>query len=159
MSPAATTSDVEAIFRFNDPDPDITAEDRALFAIAAAKTVTEKKLTLHDLRTANHLPSDSECLHKHGFTVVRNSVDTNAWSSAENIDSIYIPAISSLLKDLTGCKTVLVNNVAFRRKRVKQQADPKFYHKPGGMLDTLAKSMPTDRPFSAFKRARDSLSN
>lgn len=78
----------------------------------------------------------------------------SAWATAENIESTYIPAVSTLVKSITGCKTVLVNNVAFRRRPVNQQADPKFYHKAGGELDNLARSIPTDRyfgkPFHSF---------
>lgn len=74
----------------------------------------------------------------------------SAWSTPEDVERTYIPAISALVKSVTGCKTVLVNNVAFRRKPVNMQADPKFYHKRGGDLDTMARSMPTDKPFGTF---------
>jgi hypothetical protein len=138
---------VEAIFRFNTPDSDITANDRALFAIAAPKTVKELKLPLHDIRTASHLPAAPECLEKHGFAMVTHKSPESAWSDTEAVEKTYIPAISDLVKSLTGCKTVLVNNVAFRRKPVNMQADPMFYHKPGGDFDKMGRSMPTDRPF------------
>ena len=82
--------------------------------------------------------------------MVKHHVPDSAWSTTENIESTYIPAVSDLVKSITGCKTVLVNNVAFRRKPVDSQADPKFYHKRGGHLDKMASSMPTDRAFGKF---------
>lgn len=84
--------------------------------------------------------------------MVKHSIDESVWSTEESIRSTYLPAISDLVKSITGCKTVLVNNVAFRRKAVDGQADPKFYHKPGGSLDTMARSMPTDKPFGKSVR-------
>lgn len=138
--------DVEAIFRYNVPDPNITADDRALFALAAPKTVQEIKLPLHDIRTAD-LPGGRECLDKHGFTVINDPQPETIFSNAEAIEREYIPVLCELVKSATGCKKVLVNNVAFRRKAVNAQADPMFYHKKGGDFDKLGRSMPTDRPF------------
>lgn len=79
--------------------------------------------------------------------MVQHQIDESAWSTDESIRSTYIPAVSELVKSITGCKTALVNNVAFRRKAVDYQADPKFYHKRGGALDEMARAMPTDQPF------------
>jgi hypothetical protein len=148
MGSITTNGPAKAVFRFNVPDPAIAAEDRAIFALAAPKTVQEIPLPLHDLRTATHLPSGRECLDKHGFTVVSHSMPDTAWADAEAVKSIYMPAVIDLVKSLTGCKTVLVNNVAFRRKPVDGQADPMFYHKRDGDFDKLSRAQPTDRPLS-----------
>jgi hypothetical protein len=145
-------AETEAIFRFNVPDHDISADQRALFALAAPKAVNEVRLPLHDIRTAVDLPEPAQCLERRGFAMVVHQPPSGAFDSTESVETLYMPSICELVKSVTGCKSVLVNNLAFRRKPVNAQADPMFYHKAGGDFDKIGRSMPTDRPFGESTR-------
>lgn len=148
MSPSHIPSPVEAVFRFNDPDPAIKADERSLFALAAPRDVHEHRLSLHDIRTAQNLPEDRECLHKHGFAVINHPADMTVFDDAQQTEEKYIPEIEAIVKNMTGCKTVLVNNIAFRRKPVNLASDPKFYYARGSDFDKMLGKLPTDRVLS-----------
>ena len=144
-----------AIFRFATPDPNITAHDRALFASAAPKSVTELTLPLYDLRSPSSqaflpLGQPGLCLEKHGFTFLTHSVPATALGTTDSVETEYLPEIERMMKEVTGCKTVLINSVGFRRKKPAGYTDPMFYHKRGGEFDRTVGSVPGDRMMGEF---------
>ncbi|EXJ71369.1 uncharacterized protein A1O5_05176 [Cladophialophora psammophila CBS 110553] len=145
----ASAPAVEAIFRYEEPDRSVPAEERSFFSRPAPRNLREEKLTLNDYRTDTKLAKGAEGLHKHGFTVVEHYIDPSAWATEEDILQTYIPAVQELVETVTGCKTAIVNNVAFRRKKAREyDADRTFYHPRGGELDKMISALPSDRPMS-----------
>lgn len=53
------------------------------------------------------------------------------WFSESNTEKIYFPEVQALVKDVTGAKTVLINNATFRCKLITKQANPNHYTKRG----------------------------
>ncbi|OQV09277.1 hypothetical protein CLAIMM_13413 [Cladophialophora immunda] len=162
--PSATTTStvsppaVEAIFRYEEPDRSVPAEQRSLFAAPAPHNIREERLTLHDYRSDTKLAKGVEGLHRHGFTVVEHHIDPSAWATEEDVLQTYIPAVQDLVKTVTGCKTVIVNNVAFRRKLAKKyDSNKKFYHPRGGEMDKMLSALPSDRTRIAPQEAERSL--
>ncbi|KIW91169.1 uncharacterized protein Z519_08064 [Cladophialophora bantiana CBS 173.52] len=149
---------VEAIFRYEEPDRSVPAEERSLFSRPAPRNVREEKLTLNDYRTDTKLAKGAEGLHKHGFTVVEHHIDPSAWATEEDILQTYIPAVQELVETVTGCKTAIVNNVAFRRKKAREyDADRTFYHPRGGEMDKMISALPSDRPMISPQEPERSL--
>jgi hypothetical protein len=143
------TQTVEATFRYEEPDLSVPAQERSLFAKVKAKNVQEEKLPLHDYRTAINLAKGVECLDKHGFTLVENHLDESAWATEEDIRAKYVPSVERLVKNVTGCKTVIVNNVSFRRKLPKvadSEEGKTFYFARGSDFDRQIEALPMKLP-------------
>ncbi|OAP60994.1 hypothetical protein AYL99_05998 [Fonsecaea erecta] len=158
MTTTASPAAVEAIFRYEEPDRSVPAEQRSLFSAPAPHNLKEEKLTLHDYRTDTKLAKGVEGLHKHGFTVVEHHVNPSAWATEEAIRQTYIPVVQELVKSVTGCRTALVNNVAFRRKPPSNaDANKKFYHPRDGEIDKMVGALPSDRPLVSPQEADKSL--
>lgn len=136
---------VEAIFRYQEPDLSVSADMRALFAQPKPIKLHEEKMVLHDYRTDSKLERGFAGLDKHGFTLVEHHTDPAAWDDEEAVRKTYIPELEQLVKNLTGCKTAIVNNVAFRRQLPKYyELSKDFFHPRGGKFDQIISSLPSD---------------
>ena len=149
MSQTATQTEapaVQAIFRYGEPDRSVSAAQRSLFAFPKIVNVAEEKMTLNDYRTDTKLARGVEGLHRHGFTLVENHSDPSNWATEGDVREKYIPTVEQLVKNITGCKTVITNSVVFRRKYPAQyDADSGFYHPKGGDLDKMLKALPCEQ--------------
>ncbi|KIX94929.1 uncharacterized protein Z520_09239 [Fonsecaea multimorphosa CBS 102226] len=155
---ASAPAVVEAIFRYEEPDRSVPASERSLFSSPAPHNLREEKLPLHDYRSSTTLAKGAEGLHKHGFTVVEHHVDPSAWATERDVLDTYIPVVQDLVKSVTGCKTAIVNNVAFRRKLAnKYDANKMFFHPRDGELDKVIGALPSDRPMVSPQEADKSL--
>ena len=121
------------IFKFIDPDLSVNADGRGFFALPASKDVKLETLQLLDYRTDPNIVKGAAGLDVQGFTMVnhRSALTGDEWFTESDVEDIYFPEVEELVKKLTGAKTFLVNNAAFRRKQAKQQEDPKHYVKRG----------------------------
>ena len=137
-------------FRFDVPDNSITPEMRGYYAPPGAKEVKYERLPLHDFRISSDIVKGAKGLDVQGFTYVKHrSVLQNSdqWFDAAKVEQTYIAEVEELVKEVTGAKRTVANNVAFRRKLADQQEDPKWYSKRGDDLDKIMATMPTDRNF------------
>lgn len=111
-------------------------------------------LPLFDYRTDPFIIKGFQGLDAHGFTVVQHesSLSGDAWFEGSNLEDVYLPEVEKLVKDLTGCKSVVCDNAAFRRKPARKQADPEYYVKRNDpeSMDNLIKQgkMTVDGVFS-----------
>ncbi len=132
-----------------DPQRSVSADQRSRFALPRLVNMNEEKSILRDYRSDKNLTKGAEGLDKHGFTLVEHQLSDDTWSDEEAIRSSYAPLVEQLVKNVTGCKTAIVNSVAFRRKYAKQyDADERFYHPAGGDLDKMVDTLPNDRIMS-----------
>ncbi|KAJ9607576.1 hypothetical protein H2200_007654 [Cladophialophora chaetospira] len=137
---------VRGAFRYGEPDSAIPADKRSLFSQPHLVNLQEETLPLRDYRSDTKLVRGVEGLHKHGFTLVEHHLDPHAWDDEAAVRGAYIPSVEQLVKNVTGCKTAIVNNVAFRRKHATQyDADKNFYHPRDGDLDKMLATLPCDR--------------
>jgi hypothetical protein len=148
MSQAATSTtseSVQAVFRYGEPDRSVPASARSLFSQPKLVNMHEAQLPLHNYRTATHLTRGVEGLHRHGFTLLENHVDPGMYATEQDVRESYIPYVEKLVRELTGCKTAIVNNAAFRRKVAeKYDKDKAFYHPKGGEIDRMMAAFPSD---------------
>ena len=121
------------IFKFIDPDLSVSADGRGFFALPASKEVKLETLRLLDYRTDPNIVKGAAGLDVQGFTVVnhQSALTGDQWFTESDVENIYFSEVEELVRKLTGAKTFLVNNAAFRRKQTKQQEDPKHYTKRG----------------------------
>lgn len=135
------------IFRFVEEDPSIPASERALFASPAKKEAKDIRLPIYDYRSDDNITKGSAGLDAHGFTVVSH---TSALKGEDflgpRVEDVYLKECEELVKQITGAKVAVVNNVALRRKLAAAQVDKNFYYKRGGPLDVAIGQSLRDKP-------------
>jgi len=137
------------IIRFSDPDYSVGPADRGLFAVSASKEIKDLTVPLYDYRSDKNLTKGPAGLDIHGFTVVSHSsaLGGESWLGPE-VEEVYLKEVEELIKQVTGAKYALVNNVAFRRKLSGAQKGKEHYAKRGSPLDKAIEQAPRDKPFS-----------
>lgn len=109
------------------------------------------RVELHDIRTSPDLMKGGAGLDVQGFTYVQH-ISALALSgeqlSARGVEEVYKPEMVELILRLTGDKTVVINNIAFRRKLAgEEHKDPTYYFKKGSHYDRVLARMPRDEAF------------
>lgn len=134
-------------FRFVEEDLSIPASERSFFATPAKKEVKDIRLPLYDYRSDYNITKGPAGLDAHGFTVVNHkSALTGEDFLGPQVEDIYLKECEELVKQLTGAKATVVNNVALRRKLATEQMDKGFYYKRGHPMDVVLGQSPRDKP-------------
>ena len=132
LEPPKDAEGTYGTFKFAEPELSVSADDRSMFAVPATKAWETACMPIHDYRTSS-LPHKGTLtgLDYAGFSVVLHETQLHEeeWLDETTIKEKYFPEVEELVKELTGCKTVVCNNATFRRRLAKNQEDPHFYRK------------------------------
>ncbi|KXS94001.1 hypothetical protein AC578_3105 [Pseudocercospora eumusae] len=143
--------DTYGVVRFTVPDTSVSFQDRALFTLPGNKSIHDTSVKLHDFsdpktRALNGVLSGPAGIDNQGFTYIKHksSLDYDSFLTGSNVEDIYVPELESLVKEVTGCRKVVVYDVAFRRRLAKEQGIQKVDMK-GGEIDRFVGCLPRDR--------------
>ncbi|KXT11118.1 hypothetical protein AC579_641 [Pseudocercospora musae] len=143
--------DTYGVVRFTVPDTSVSSQDRAIFTLPGNKSIHDTSVKLHDFsapqtRALNDVLSGPDGLDNQGFTYIKHksSLDYDHFLTGSNVEDVYVPELESLVKEVTGCRKVVVYCVAFRRRLATEQGIQKVEMK-GGEIDRFVGCLPRDR--------------
>lgn len=113
-----------ARIQYVEPETSVDPWDCGYFAVPKAKEVIHTIQPLTDLRPSIFLPSNPYKLSTHAFTGIKHQSKLN-FAAGDGYDSeltqtVLIPEIKEILKEVTGAETVHVLGLATRLK----ESDP-----------------------------------
>ena len=133
LEPPQGSTGIHGTFKFTEPSTSVPASERAMGSVPATKEWETVSLPLHDYRTDNNIVGKGTLygVDVNGFTVVHHEPPLKAdeWYEVDNLRNIYFPQIKELVKNLTGCKSVVCINATIRSNLAVKQQDPHFYRK------------------------------
>lgn len=65
-------------------------------------TIADKRVAMHNARAAQQAPT----LEREGYTLLRHTSAVSSVPSAEEIETVYVPEVEALLREITGAKRI-----------------------------------------------------